>query len=159
MAKLDWSNASVGDPQPCVLCGRPALMRSPEKGVPCHKVCAERWYATRSGETPLDRAAAAETAQAREVRRAESQEVQLRRRPGWQRRGSRRQRVVPVVGRTYLDVGDRLAGRRREPVVVLTRWAPNGRGPRNVAVRRRDGSVQVIPSGRLRQLEREEIER
>ena len=44
MARLDWSSATVGDPAPCVLCGTPALMRSPDKGVPCHKTCAERWH-------------------------------------------------------------------------------------------------------------------
>lgn len=41
--RLDWSSATVGDPAPCVLCGKPALMRSP-RGVPCHKTCAERWH-------------------------------------------------------------------------------------------------------------------
>jgi hypothetical protein len=48
MARLDWSAASVGiEPEPCVICGRGAYMRSPDKGVPCHKTCAERWLADR----------------------------------------------------------------------------------------------------------------
>ena len=52
-----------------------------------------------------------------------------------------------MIGRTYLDPGDRLSGRKNppEPVTVVTRWAPGSGGPRNVAVRRPDGSVQVIP--------------
>jgi hypothetical protein len=29
-----------------VLCGNPALCRSPAKGVPCHKTCAETWITT-----------------------------------------------------------------------------------------------------------------
>jgi hypothetical protein len=51
-----------------------------------------------------------------------------------------------MIGRTYLDPGDRASGRRQppEPVTVITRWGP-GRGPRNVAVRRPDGTTQVIP--------------
>lgn len=40
---LDWSKANVGDPAPCVICGKPAFMRSPDKGAPCHKTCAEAW--------------------------------------------------------------------------------------------------------------------
>lgn len=39
--RLDWSRAIVGDPAPCVACGRPALLRHPETGRPHHKVCAE----------------------------------------------------------------------------------------------------------------------
>lgn len=38
---LDWRHAKVGDPLPCVLCGRPALMRDPDTNQPKHKVCAE----------------------------------------------------------------------------------------------------------------------
>ncbi|WP_205522316.1 hypothetical protein [Streptomyces sp. S1A1-7] len=38
---LDWRHAKVGDPKPCVLCGRPALMRDPDTQQPKHKVCAE----------------------------------------------------------------------------------------------------------------------
>lgn len=40
---LDWRNARVADPAPCVLCGKPAFLRSPDKNVPCHKTCAESW--------------------------------------------------------------------------------------------------------------------
>lgn len=40
---LDWSRGTVGDPAPCVICHRPALCRSPDRGVPCHKACAEAW--------------------------------------------------------------------------------------------------------------------
>ena len=45
-----------------------------------------------------------------------------------------------VVGRTYLERG--------RPVVVLARWA--GGGPRNVLVRREDGTVVVRPFRGLR---------
>jgi hypothetical protein len=41
---LDWRKGQVSDqPAPCVLCGLPALCRSPVKDVPCHKGCAEAW--------------------------------------------------------------------------------------------------------------------
>jgi hypothetical protein len=41
---LDWRKGQVsGQPAPCVLCGRPALCRSPARDVPCHKGCAEAW--------------------------------------------------------------------------------------------------------------------
>ncbi len=44
---LDWrTTGSVGDAQPCVLCGQPALCRSP-RGKPCHKTCAEAWHTAR----------------------------------------------------------------------------------------------------------------
>lgn len=51
-----------------------------------------------------------------------------------------------MVGRCYLDPGDRLSGRKDPPevVTVLARWAAGG-GPRNVLVRRPDGTRQVIP--------------
>ncbi len=42
---LDWRHAAIGPLAPCVLCGRPALCRSPVKDVPCHKGCAEAWIA------------------------------------------------------------------------------------------------------------------
>jgi hypothetical protein len=42
---LDWRTATVADPEPCVICGKPALLRSPDKGRPCHKTCAEDWLA------------------------------------------------------------------------------------------------------------------
>lgn len=58
-----------------------------------------------------------------------------------------------VTGTTYLDPGDRLAGRFDPPrrCVVVTRWGP-GAKPRNVAVRYLDeGATAVIPfSRRLR---------
>lgn len=45
---LDWSSngpakeaARVGPPKPCCICGKPALLRDPTSGLPCHKVCAE----------------------------------------------------------------------------------------------------------------------
>jgi hypothetical protein len=51
-----------------------------------------------------------------------------------------------MLGRRYLDPGDRLAGRHRPPVrvTVLTRWGPGG-GPRNVLVQRADGTREVVP--------------
>ncbi|MDF5755807.1 hypothetical protein [Spongiactinospora sp. TRM90649] len=59
-----------------------------------------------------------------------------------------------MIGRTYLDPGDRLAGQYTPPrqCVVLVKWAPGGRGPRNVLVRYLDDdSRAVIPfSRRLR---------
>ncbi|MEV6816130.1 hypothetical protein [Micromonospora sp. NPDC051296] len=40
---LDWRRSGgAGEPVPCVLCGKPAICRSP-KGTPVHKVCAETW--------------------------------------------------------------------------------------------------------------------
>lgn len=39
---LDWQAAAVRNPRPCVLCGRPALLRDPYDGVPMHRTCAER---------------------------------------------------------------------------------------------------------------------
>jgi hypothetical protein len=41
----DWRHGSTGPLAPCVLCGIPALCRSPVKDVPCHKGCAETWIA------------------------------------------------------------------------------------------------------------------
>jgi hypothetical protein len=40
---LDWRHGTIGELAPCVLCGLPALNRSPVTGVPCHKGCAETW--------------------------------------------------------------------------------------------------------------------
>ena len=40
---LDWRHGSIGPLEPCVLCGTPALCRSPVKDLPCHKGCAEAW--------------------------------------------------------------------------------------------------------------------
>ena len=47
---------------------------------------------------------------------------------------------MSITGRTYLERG--------KPVVVVTQW--NGKGPRNVAIRRQDGSVVVRPFRGLR---------
>ena len=40
---LDWRRGTIGPLAPCVLCGNPALCRSPARDVPCHKGCAEAW--------------------------------------------------------------------------------------------------------------------
>lgn len=37
----------MGEPAPYVLCRRPSLLRSPDKGVACHKMGAETWYERR----------------------------------------------------------------------------------------------------------------
>lgn len=47
---------------------------------------------------------------------------------------------MSIVGRTYRERG--------RPVVVLIQWA--GKGPRNVAIRREDGSCVVRPFRGLR---------
>lgn len=46
-----------------------------------------------------------------------------------------------ITGRTYLEKG--------RPVVILTQWGPGG-GPRNVRIRREDGTVVVRPFRGLR---------
>jgi hypothetical protein len=46
-----------------------------------------------------------------------------------------------VIGRTYLERG--------QPVTVLTRWGKGG-GPRNVLIRRADGTRVVRPFRGLR---------
>lgn len=52
--QIDWGRATVGDPEPCIACGRPALMRHPETGRPHHKVCAEPAApAPTTGETSI----------------------------------------------------------------------------------------------------------
>ena len=38
---LDWRRARIGPLAPCVICGEPALCRSPAKNQPCHKGYAE----------------------------------------------------------------------------------------------------------------------
>lgn len=53
---LDWSHAPVRDPQPCVLCGRPALLRHPKTMRPCRKTCSDAKAAAST-----ERAAAAYT--------------------------------------------------------------------------------------------------
>lgn len=58
-----------------------------------------------------------------------------------------------MIGRAYLDPGDRISGRYDppRPCTVITKWGPGG-GPRNVLVEYSDdGSQAVIPfSRRLR---------
>jgi hypothetical protein len=46
-----------------------------------------------------------------------------------------------LIGRTYYDAG--------QPVVIVTAWGPGG-GPRNVRVRREDGTTTVRPFRGLR---------
>jgi hypothetical protein len=61
-----------------------------------------------------------------------------------------------VIGRCYLDAGDRLSGRHDPPVLVavVVRWGPGG-GPRNVLIEREDGSRVVVPfPRRLRRADR-----
>lgn len=41
MTRLDWSRAKMGEPRPCILCDRPAFLRHPQTGAPCHKVCSD----------------------------------------------------------------------------------------------------------------------
>ena len=43
---LDWRHGAIGPLAPCVLCGQPALNRSPARNTPCHKGCAEAWITT-----------------------------------------------------------------------------------------------------------------
>jgi hypothetical protein len=43
---LDWTRAAIGPMEPCVLCGQPAMCRSPRTGKPCHKTCAQNWITT-----------------------------------------------------------------------------------------------------------------
>lgn len=47
-----------------------------------------------------------------------------------------------MIGKTYLERG--------RPCVVLTRWAKDGKGPRNVLIRRVDGTRVVRPFRGLR---------
>lgn len=49
--------------------------------------------------------------------------------------------MVRVIGRTYLERG--------QPVTLLIRWGPGG-GPRNVLIRRADGTLIVRPFRGLR---------
>ena len=50
---LDWRHGTTGDLAPCVLCGIPAMSRSPVRDVPCHKGCAEAWI-TDCARNPAD---------------------------------------------------------------------------------------------------------
>jgi hypothetical protein len=52
---LDWRRARIGPLASCVLCGHPALCRSPARDQPCHKGCAESWIAAHA-TSPADRA-------------------------------------------------------------------------------------------------------
>jgi len=54
-AALDWRHGAIGPLAPCVLCGLPALGRSPVAGGPCHKGCAEGWITTHAASA-ADRA-------------------------------------------------------------------------------------------------------
>jgi hypothetical protein len=47
---LDWRHAATGPPAPCVLCGGLTVCRSPVKGVPCHKMCAEAWITVHASD-------------------------------------------------------------------------------------------------------------
>lgn len=53
---------------------------------------------------------------------------------------------MSIVNRVYLERG--------APVVIVTQW--NGKGPRNVAIRREDGSVVVRPFRGLRKVRKDE---
>jgi acetyl esterase len=52
---------------------------------------------------------------------------------------------MSIVGNTYLERG--------KPVVVITQW--KGKGPRNVAIRREDGTTVVRPFRGLRKIKPE----
>jgi hypothetical protein len=52
---LDWRRGRIGPLAPCVVCGLPALCRSPVQDVPCHKGCAEAWIASQATDA-ADRA-------------------------------------------------------------------------------------------------------
>jgi hypothetical protein len=41
LALYGWAGASVGQPAPCAICRRPAILRDPVDGRPCHKTCAD----------------------------------------------------------------------------------------------------------------------
>jgi hypothetical protein len=48
---LDWSSNGphgaaeyLTQPRQCTLCGQPCNLISPDKGLVCHKTCAENWY-------------------------------------------------------------------------------------------------------------------
>ena len=59
---LDWRHAPTGPPAPCVFGDGPTVCRSPARGVPCHKACAETWITTHAtGPDGLARLIAAHT--------------------------------------------------------------------------------------------------
>jgi hypothetical protein len=41
LASFDWRGAGVAEPAPCLLCGRPALLRDPAERAPAHKMCVD----------------------------------------------------------------------------------------------------------------------
>jgi hypothetical protein len=47
---LDWRHAPTGPPAPCVFGDGLTICRSPVKGVPCHKPCAEAWITTHAAD-------------------------------------------------------------------------------------------------------------
>ncbi|MGH3978056.1 MAG: hypothetical protein ACRDRZ_03480 [Pseudonocardiaceae bacterium] len=60
-----------------------------------------------------------------------------------------------MIGRSYLDPGDRASGHNHPPVpvTVICRWGQGG-GPHNVTIRRPDGSTAVVPfPRRLRRMD------
>lgn len=43
LALFDWRRARVADdPQPCLICHRPAILRDPAEHRPAHKMCVDR---------------------------------------------------------------------------------------------------------------------
>ena len=48
---LDWRHAPTGPPEPCVFGDGLAICRSPARGIPCHKRCAEHWISTHARDT------------------------------------------------------------------------------------------------------------
>jgi hypothetical protein len=65
----------------------------------------------------------------------------MQRASGMRRSRPRLQWGSAVIGRTYLERG--------QPVTLLIRWGPGG-GPRNVMIRRADGTLIVRPFRGLR---------
>lgn len=56
--RLDWRKGRIlGQPQPCVLCGKATILLEPYDDRPCHKGCAET--AIRQGPAPDAKAPAA----------------------------------------------------------------------------------------------------
>lgn len=41
LALFDWRRAIVADPESCLLCARPALLRDPAEHCAAHKVCVD----------------------------------------------------------------------------------------------------------------------